>query len=162
MLFVLCFEASILDTVYCAIRRTMYDIAVSSWRHDSWLLTNEIREDRVVVRAEVDSRGILWLFLIIDIRGHSDYAYLGNMHILRLLDYAYFGNMHIWEWRDYAYCGNMHIWELLDYAYRLNMHIWRISVWLFELCSYCVLCMKYWFCSCVLHWVVEYDYVNRV
>jgi hypothetical protein len=143
MLFVLCFEASILDTVYCAIRRTIYDIAVSSWRHDSWLLTNEIREDRVVVRAEVDSRGILWLFFIVDIRGHaSDYAYFGNMHILRLLDYAYLRMAWLCILWKYAYLGIAWLCISPKYAYLTHIGVTIRAVLL-------LVCMKYWFCSCV-------------
>ena len=101
----------------------------SDWKQ--WAFSFSSKEN--LSNAEVDSRVISWLFLVVNIRGHSDYAYFGNIHILRFLDYAYFGNMHIWEWRDYSYCGNMHIWERLDYAYRQNMHISRISIWLFEI-----------------------------
>ena len=39
--------------------------------------------------TEVDSNWIFRLFLIVNIRVHSDYACFGIMHILRLLDYAY-------------------------------------------------------------------------
>jgi hypothetical protein len=73
--------------------------------------------------AEVDSHEILWLFLIFNLLSRRDFAYIGNMHIVRLLDYAYSQNMHMWDLHDYAYFQNMHILVWVDYAYHLNVHI---------------------------------------
>ncbi len=73
--------------------------------------------------AEVDSHEISWLFLIFNLLSRRDFAYIGNMHVVRLLDYAYSQNMHMWDLHDYAYFQNMHILVWVDYAYHLNVHI---------------------------------------
>ncbi len=133
-----------------------FNIQKQTAKRNGWLVRMRMVEGRssiLISRAEIDSRVISWLFLVVNIRGHSDYAYFGNMHILRFLDYAYFGNMHIWEWRD-------HIAEICIFGNGLTMHIAKICIFRayqydysrFELYNVILLCtwylyssMKYWF-----------------